>query len=59
MRTCEFYFDGLVIVFAEHEYSPEAERNDAGGLEVFLSLNKGAMKELERDPFSNQFVEWR
>ena len=59
VRTCEFYFDGLVIVFPEHECSPEAERNDAGGLEVFLSLNKGAMKELERDPFFNRFVEWR
>ena len=60
VRTCEFYFDGLVIVFPEHECSPEEEEgNGAGGLEVFLSLNKGVMKELERDPFFNQFVKWR
>ena len=60
VRTCEFYFDGLAIVFPEHECSPEeAGRDDAAGLEVFLSLNKGAMKELERDPFFNRFVKWR
>ena len=59
VRTCDFYFDGLVIVFPELECDPGAEGDDAGGLEVFLSLDKGAMKELERDPFFNRFVRWR
>lgn len=56
VRTCEFIRGGVAIVFPE---AAEMEGGEDGGLDVALSLEKGVMKELERNPVFNQFARWR
>ena len=54
VRVCEFFADGMVIPFPYY-----AGAQPDGGLEVFISLEKKAMKRLKSNAFFNQYAQWR
>ena len=54
VRICNYFYDGLAVVFPEYGGS-----KIDGGIEMVLGLRKDAMRKMEENEFFNQYAQWR